>query len=1171
MNKHLFTHRSTSDLIIIIGVIVIVFISIFILITRLLINKKNNSSINTNNLNSFENIDTTIKPSKGQYNYENITNNFQTYFKSNPLVSSAIKFTNNSSSLTFYTPPQQTFAAGESKEKPIVSESSITYPKVFPHIDLKYSINPTRLLEEFIVADKVTAQNIDKIIQNVETSGVDRYQEIDGRIDFYSRGKKTFTLPKPVMYEANSPGILSFGIKYEIKPLSKNQYSVSKIITPEGKLWFDEHNRSYPIVIDLVIDNADAVANWVSSDTTYAAATQDTVVKQEGTGSVKVNIIGYAGTGKDGVCTVSSTSNDEINTESCVGRATADAVNFSSTINTSAGSTAIVVSTTTTGIDIGDEVLIINLQGVATTYADVGKYEFRTVTAKVGTTKFVFDTGLENAYAGATQKIMVQRVPQYTDVTVNSGQTFRPMAYNGTKGGVLAFKANGTVTVSGTISANGLGYAGGVGGVGTTVSGSTGGQSFCGTVGGGAGGKANAVGSTGICGGGGGGGYHITTAYAGAAGSASLGGGGGGGGSVHYDTNPLGGGGGGGGYGTFGYYGIGTSSGSSGGTNTSGGGAGGGIAGGGAGGGGTYGSSTLSIAYLGAGGGGGGAGATTGGIGGTGGGIILIGADSINVTGAISSVGTSGAGPSYGGGGGGGAGGSIRLIANTIALGTNLVSAPGGAGGNSTSGSDGGNGGAGRIAAYYITSLSGSTNNPAATTAQDTSLAAHQATVTKTTSIDLSSSTTITFYVYSNIAGQNLQFRFGESSASENTYNITIGSTNTWEQKSWDITGVDPTARNAVTLFQFYVNNAEPSQIFRFDDIQTVVNNLPDIPALSLPANAATNQVLTPTFKTVTTDTEGDNLQYELKICTNSGMTTGCTTYDQTSSNIGWSGQNVGTSAYSSGTTAVYIIQSGSTLAPNTTYYWKTRAKDYAGSKNWGSTQVTAYSFTTDALSNTPTLISPANNSVDQPLILSLGTSSSDPNSNNLQYKITVCADSAMTTDCNVYDQTSSNTGWSGQNVGTSAYTSGSVATYTFQTLLTPNTTYYWKSQSIDYSGTNVWSGTQVTPFNFTTITNPGVSQGCLLQKANNNSSIKVLWSLEASGEDGILIERNVNSIGFTTFQDLGAGTTAFVDTSVTSGSSYQYRIAPYFTGPLYGDWCTTPTVTLNTGTFRFY
>ena len=1170
MKNHFFlSHRSTSDLIIIFGSLIVVIFSILILITKSLI--KNKNSLPKNDLNSFENIDTTIKASKGQYSYENTTNNFQTYFKSDPMVDNAIKFSNNSASLAFYTSPIQSFATADSREKPSVNDSSITYPKVFPNIDLKYSINPTRLLEEFIVTDKNTALNIDRITQKVVTTGVDKYQEIDGRIDFYHQGKKTYTVPKPVLYEQNSPHTTSFGIKYEVIKISENQYTIDKVITDEGKRWLNEHNRSYPIVIDLVIDNADAVVNWTSNDTTNTAATQDTVIKQEGTGSVKINILGYAGTGKDGACTVSSTSNDEINTESCVGRATADAVNFSSIVNTAAGATGIVVSTTTTGLDVGDEVLIINLQGVATTYADVGKYEFRTITSKVGNTALTFDAGLDNTYNGATQKIMVQRVPQYTTVTVNSGQNFRPMAFDGNKGGVIAFKANSTVTVSsgGTIHANALGFAGGTGGVDGGAR-STGGQAFCGTTGGGSGGQYNNAGVAGTCGGGGGGGYNMTTPYAGAAGSASLGGGGGGGGTVHYLTNPLGGGGAGGGYGTFGYYGIGTSNGTSGGTNTSGGGAGGGLTGGGGGGGGTYGEATLGIAYLGAGGGGGGGGGTAGGVGGTGGGIIIIHAETISIGGTLSSKGANGVAPTYGGGGGGGAGGSIRLLANSITLGTNLVSAPGGTGANSTSGGDGGNGGSGRIAAYYITSLSGSTNNPAATTGQS-NLKSYQDTVTKTTSIDLSSSTTITFYVRSNVAGQNLQFRFGEAAASENTYNITIGSTNTWEQKTWDITSIEPISRNAVTLFQFYVNNAKPSQIFHFDNIQTIVNNYPAIPDISLPANGAIGQINNPTFKTVTTDIESNDLQYEIKICTNSIMTIDCVTYDQTVSNIGWSDQNVGTSAYSSGTTAVYVIQSGSPLAAGTTYYWKTRAKDYAGSKNWSSTQVTPYSFTTQAPPNTPSLLSPLNGTPNQPRILSLGTSSTDQESDFLQYRITICTDSDMTIGCNTYDQQSSNTGWSGQNVGTSAYSSGSIATYTFQSVLSPGQTYYWKSEATDPNGSGGWSTTQVTPYSFIVAGTPEITRGCLLQKTNNNSSIIVKWNNKVTYEDGISLEKNTDSAGFVALTNLAAGTTAYTDSAISSGHTYQYRIAPYFAGPLYGEWCETPTLNVQTGTFHFY
>lgn len=1160
---------SLSDIIIALGVAAIIIFTVFILIFKSLINNKSSKTNSDNQLNSPEVVDTSIKKSSGLYNFENTTNYFQSYFKSNPFIDSAVKFSNGFGSLTFYTLTSQSFGTAEYKRKPKIDKNTITFQKIFPNIDLKYSIDTIRLLEEFIVYDKNTALKIDKILQNVKTSNIDQYQQTVGRIDFFANKVKAFTIPKPILYEQDHPENSSFGIEYEIIETGQGQYSINKVLTEEGKLWLNDKNRNYPIVIDLVIDNADTAANWVSTDTTNAAVSQDTAVKQEGTGSVKINIIGYAGTGKDGACTVSSTSNDEINSESCVGRGTADAINFSSTVNTAAGSTGIITSSTISGIDIGDEIIIINLQGVSTTYADVGEYEFRTVVGSVGTTKLLLDAGLINGYNGTTQSIMVQRVPQYTDVTVNSGQNFRPTPFNGTKGGVIAFKASGTVSVAGTIHANFCGYKGGTGGV-DGGSRSTGGQSFCSNTGGGSGGSIADVGLAGVCGGGGGGGYNISTGYAGGAGSASLGGAGGGGGSVHYATNPLGGGGGGGGYGTYGYYGVGTNNGTSGGTNTSGAGGTGGVAGGGAGGGGTYGDATLSTAYFGTGGGGGGGGATTGGIGGTGGGIIIIHADTINISGSVSSAGSSGASPTYGGGGGGGAGGSILFLADTISLGTNLVSAVGGSGGNSTYASDGGRGGSGRTAAYYISSITGTASSPSITTGQQ-SLKAYGDSVTKTTSLDLTSSTHITFYVRSNFAGQNLQFRFGESSASENTYNITIGSTNTWEQKSWDITDVLPASRDAVTKFQFYINNAEPSQIFNFDDIQTTVNNFPTIPTLISPSNTATNQKLSGlTFKTVTTDAESDYIQYQLKICTDSAMTANCLTYDQTSSNIGWSGQNVGTSAYSSGTTAVYILQSGVTLASNTTYYWKTLAKDAAGSENWGYTQSTPFSFTTDAIPNTATLITPANASTNQPRILSLGTSSTDTNGDFLQYKINLCTDVNMVSGCTVFNQSSSQVGWSGQNVGTSAYSSGSVATYTLQSMLIPGQTYYWNSQAIDPNGTNTWSEPQATPYSFTVTITFEKNSGCLLRKSPNNSSIKITWG-DTTGEDGYYLEKDTDSAGFTSLTTLGVGASDYTDSSVSSGHTYKYRVAPYYTGPIVGEWCETSAINMQNSTFRLY
>jgi len=417
------------------------------------------------------------------------------------------------------------------------------------------------------------------------------------------------------------------------------------------------------------------------------------------------------GNGADGACAVPS-GTISLDTSSCSGRATADAVNFVSTVNTIAGSSSITLSTAPTGLSVGDEVLIVNLQGSFSNYADVGEYETHRIASIDGNTLNFSDGPLVNGFDGTTQKIMVQRVPNYSSVLVSGGATLTTSAWNGTKGGVLFLKSNGTFTVTGSINMNGKGYRGG-------GNARLGGESFC-FYNGGTGGTYASAGLVGTCGGGGGGG-GITSAspgcvgYAGGTGG-SIGGGGGGGGSNWWEgsTGGTAGAGGGGGYGTFGYGGGGAYAGTNGGANVSGRGgngyySGGGTCrstgyayGGGGGGGGTYGDSNLTKLYFGSGGAQGGGRYTNSGsglLGGAGGGIVSVFANVITVSGTIQSHGGIGQSSTAGGSGGGGAGGSMA-ISSTFISGENLITATGGAGGAAVNNVSqaGGAGGTGRIA-----------------------------------------------------------------------------------------------------------------------------------------------------------------------------------------------------------------------------------------------------------------------------------------------------------------------------------------------------------------------------------------------------------------------------------------------------------------------------------------
>jgi hypothetical protein len=248
-----------------------------------------NPTTYTDSLGISRPIDTTIVKSTGDYAYKNTTNVFKTQFKSKPTELDSISFANTLGKISFHTPLEQSFGTLSSSASPSTNGSTITYPDLFPQLDLRYTISSTRLLEEFIIKDAETAKKIVSIKQ-IATSVDPISYNIDeqGSIYFKNNDKDFFILPRPIMYEELDNQVSSTGIKYEINQNDKD-FTITTIITDEGKSWLQDPSRKYPIVIDpTVIDDADAAANWVSSDPTYTTVSQETTIKNGGTGSVKI-------------------------------------------------------------------------------------------------------------------------------------------------------------------------------------------------------------------------------------------------------------------------------------------------------------------------------------------------------------------------------------------------------------------------------------------------------------------------------------------------------------------------------------------------------------------------------------------------------------------------------------------------------------------------------------------------------------------------------------------------------------------------------------------------------------------------------------------------------------------------------------------------------------------
>ena len=362
-----------------------------------------------------------------------------------------------------------------------------------------------------------------------------------------------------------------------------------------------------------------------------------------------------AGSGADGNATVSANKN--ISTESLVGRGYADMISYNCS---SIGSNSCVATVAPDGIAIGDEILLINLQGITGDYGNVGNYETFIVDDVSGTT-ITFATSKTKNYGNGSgdtnigilttnQRVMVQRVPQYADLTIDNGFTLSCDVFDKLKGGVLFFRTSGTLTNNGTIFTLGIGNKGGYSQPSEDYEGE----------------KGDSL---------------ITSPGLGIA--RNLGGGGGGG-----TSQSKGWGGGGGGYGTAAAD-VTTGGNAQGGT--------------------TYGETTLSGSiYLGSGGGGGGHSHYGGGNGnppgGKGGGIVAIFTTTLHNYGTIDCDGqTPPNGTGSTGGAGGGSGGSILIHAGTWWSHSSSTTADGGLHmitGTAEIGTDGGDG---RISIHYAT------------------------------------------------------------------------------------------------------------------------------------------------------------------------------------------------------------------------------------------------------------------------------------------------------------------------------------------------------------------------------------------------------------------------------------------------------------------------------------
>jgi hypothetical protein len=361
----------------------------------------------------------------------------------------------------------------------------------------------------------------------------------------------------------------------------------------------------------------------------------------------------WVGTGADGALSVTGVV--DLSTDASGGRAHADGAAYAVT---ALDDDTITLATAAAGLAAGDEVLLVNLQGSTSAYGSVGAYEFGWVASVSGST-VTLDTAVAETYGAVSnvdltgQVVTLVRVPQYTDVTVGTAGMLTTGAWDGATGGVLAFRATGTVSIAagGGIVMDEAGYAGGSTGTAYNY------DAFQGESYGGEGQGNGAIGYNEYLGWWannlGAGGAHVTGGGGNHGGGATAGDSWNGGPATPPEAGD------------------------------------------------TYGDVDLSRLFLGSGGGGVWRGTSSPGPGGGGGGIVFVAASAVTAEGAAAITTIGGTTPYWATGtwtygAGGGAGGSVWIVADTLTLAGGAIDAQGGLG-ESTHIRAGGDGGVGRV------------------------------------------------------------------------------------------------------------------------------------------------------------------------------------------------------------------------------------------------------------------------------------------------------------------------------------------------------------------------------------------------------------------------------------------------------------------------------------------
>jgi len=186
------------------------------------------------------------------YPYENTTNTFQSRFKRTLTDDAMVTVTQGEHVVSFGIPVTQSFGTLTQTDA-VVTANTIVYPEVAPGANLRYTVTPEQLLEEYVMTSRDAATHVDALSQRIDLGTNRAVVNLDGSVTISDQHQvPVFTLPKPVLYEDRFHKTRSYGIAYTLTQ-DNGSTILTKTLTPEGTAWLTDPHRRYPVVLDAAV------------------------------------------------------------------------------------------------------------------------------------------------------------------------------------------------------------------------------------------------------------------------------------------------------------------------------------------------------------------------------------------------------------------------------------------------------------------------------------------------------------------------------------------------------------------------------------------------------------------------------------------------------------------------------------------------------------------------------------------------------------------------------------------------------------------------------------------------------------------------------------------------------------------------------------------------------